>query len=166
MLVASWSAALRPLRRSTRTSTFGVSAQRRLRCSPCDNRAMSARRFFGRAALLRCPLCGQPRIFDRWLTIAAECPGCAHRYQREEGYWLGAIAINTVATVLVFAALLVAGAVITWPDVPWIGLTVASVIVNAIFPIAFYPWSKTLWVAVESSLRAEGDRGHKRQTSG
>ena len=54
-------------------------------------------------------------------------------------------------------------AVITWPDVPWIGLTVASVIVNAIFPIVFYPWSKTLWVAVESSLRAEADRGHTRQ---
>jgi uncharacterized protein (DUF983 family) len=81
--------------------------------------------------------------------MAETCPQCHHRFERHEGYWLGAIAINTVVTIGVFAAAFVGATVLTWPDPPWTAITIGLVALNIIFPIVFYPWSKTLWVALE-----------------
>ncbi len=88
----------------------------------------------------------------RGLEIRHTCPSCGHHFERHEGYWIGAVAVNTVATIGVFGVLLVAGTVLTWPDVPWGWLTVAGVLVTLLFPIGFYPWSKLLWVALDLTL--------------
>lgn len=88
-----------------------------------------------------------------WAKIAVTCPQCAHRFEREEGYWLGAVLINTVAAVGVFAALFVTMAVATWPDVPWNTILVVTVIVNVVFPILFYPWARMLWIALDLAVR-------------
>jgi uncharacterized protein (DUF983 family) len=88
----------------------------------------------------------------RRLRLTEHCPRCRHRFERHEGYWLGAIAINTIATMGVFAVALVAAMVLTWPDPPWTAITVGLVTSNTIFPVAFYPWSKTLWIALDLSL--------------
>ena len=109
-------------------------------------------RSFGRALLLRCPVCGQPEVCRRWLHLAEVCPGCGHRFERQEGYWIGAVAINTVATLGLFVVVFVAVMVSTWPGVPWTVLTVGGAALNLVFPIAFYPLSKTLWVALETTI--------------
>jgi hypothetical protein len=85
--------------------------------------------------------------------MRAACPGCGLRFERQEGYWLGAIAINTVATLGVFTAVFVAGMVLSWPEVPWTALTIIAVAVNVVFPIVFLPWSRTLWLALETRFR-------------
>ena len=73
------------------------------------------------------------------------------RFEREPGYWVGAIGVNTAiifATfVLVFAGMTVA----TFPDVPWGLVFAVTVGVNLIVPIVAYPISKTLWLALEMS---------------
>jgi uncharacterized protein (DUF983 family) len=115
-------------------------------------------RRFGRALLRRCPNCGQPGVVRRLLTLVDRCPRCGLRFERHEGYWLGAIAINTGATIVVFFGVFVTGMVVTWPDVPWNGLLVATVAVNLVFPIVFYPWSKTLWVAIDLSMHPPEER--------
>lgn len=84
--------------------------------------------------------------------MAETCPGCHHHFERHEGYWLGAVAINTVATLGVFAAAFVGAMVATWPDPPWTAITIGAVALNAIFPIVFYPWSKTIWVALDLAM--------------
>lgn len=102
-----------------------------------------------RALLRRCPNCGQTGVFESWMRLVDECPMCRLRYEREEGYWLGAILINTAATIGLFGVGMVAWAVATWPDPPWNLMLVAGIGFNLIVPIAFYPYSKTLWVAIE-----------------
>lgn len=94
----------------------------------------------------------------RLLTMAAACPRCHHRYERHEGYWLGAIAINTIVTIGVFAVVFVGWMVLTWPDPPWTAISVGVVALTALFPVLFYPWSKTLWVALELTLHPPEDR--------
>ena len=103
------------------------------------------------AIRLRCPNCGHRGVV-RGLRVTETCPACRHHFERHEGYWLGAIAINTVATIGLFAVALVGGMVLTWPDPPWAAITIVVVVFNVIFPIAFYPWSKLLWAALELSL--------------
>ncbi len=56
--------------------------------------------YLGRAALLRCPVCGTRPIFlpirrvrhlDDWFTPLDGCPRCGYPYEREPGYFLLAI---------------------------------------------------------------------------
>ncbi len=104
----------------------------------------------GRALRRKCPLCGV-RVFDGWFRMKEVCPRCGHRFERESGYWVGAITINTTVTFMSFVGLFLILTLVNWPDVPWgmvMGVTVA---VNVIFPIVFYPISKTLWSALELS---------------
>jgi uncharacterized protein (DUF983 family) len=103
----------------------------------------------GRALLRRCPRCGRKGIFNGWFNLPAACPRCGLALEREEGYWLGAMAVNLGITEVLFAALLVTWTVLAWPDVPWVWLTVAGLALNAIVPIVFYPISKTIFLAID-----------------
>ncbi len=56
--------------------------------------------YLGRAALLRCPVCGtrpiflpvrRVRNFDDWFSPLDGCPRCGYAYEREAGYFLLAI---------------------------------------------------------------------------
>ncbi len=107
-----------------------------------------------RALRLRCPNCGGGNVVSG-LRLIDRCPTCHHHFERHEGYWLGAIAINTVMTIGVFMATLVGAIVLTWPDPPWTAITIGVVVLNTVFPIVFYPWSKTLWVALELGTHSE-----------
>ncbi len=78
-----------------------------------------------------------------------DCPGCGLHFEREEGYWVGALIINTTITFATFIVVFVAGIVITWPDVPWAAVGVVTIVLNAVIPVLFYPVSKTLWTALE-----------------
>lgn len=77
------------------------------------------------------------------------CPGCGHKFERESGYWAGAITLNTAFIFATFLATFVGGIVLTWPDVPWTTLLIVLIVVNVSLPILFFPQSKTLWVAME-----------------
>ena len=51
-----------------------------------------------RALRLRCPVCGGASIVERPFRVRHHCPACRALYKREEGFFVGAIAINLVAT--------------------------------------------------------------------
>lgn len=77
------------------------------------------------------------------------CDRCGFRFEREPGYWVGATIINTTVIFATFLTSFVLGLWLTWPDVPWTGLLIALGAVNVVFPILFYPMSKTIWSALE-----------------
>lgn len=108
-----------------------------------------------RAIRLRCPRCGAGGVFERWVVMADECHSCRLRFGREQGYWLGAVAINTVVTIGAFAVTLVTWAALTWPDPPWSAITVAGVAVSALTPVLFHPVSRMLWMALEGAVRPD-----------
>lgn len=104
----------------------------------------------GRALTRRCPRCGEP-AFDSWFTMKETCPNCGLKFEREPGYWVGAVIINTTvifATFLLSFGGLVVG---TWPDVPWGFVLILTALINVVVPIIFYPLSKTTWLALELS---------------
>ena len=117
-------------------------------------------RALGRGLLKRCPRCGQRRLFRSWFTLVERCPGCGLRFEREEGYWVGALIVNIAVTSLAFLVVLVGGMVAFWPDVPWVGLTVAAVVVNVVVPVVFYPFSKTIWMGLDVALHRMDRQDH------
>jgi len=106
----------------------------------------------GRAVRRRCPLCGYRPIFDGWFALKSRCPGCNFSYEREEGYWVGALIANIAAAEGLFALLLVGGILLTYPDTPWTGLMVAGAVVMVALPVVFYPLSKMLWLWLDLSF--------------
>ncbi len=103
----------------------------------------------GHALRRRCPVCGAPGIFDGWFTLRPRCPRCNFSFEREEGYWVGALIANIAVAELLFAAVFLGGVVLTWPDVPWLPLGIVGVVAMVGLPVAFYPLSKTLWLWVD-----------------
>lgn len=101
-----------------------------------------------RAVRLRCPNCGGNGIFDRFRMVGS-CPTCGYTFVREDGYWLGSMIVNIAVTEAVFLVVLVGGMALTWPDVPWTTLLIASIAVNATVPFLIHPFARTIWVALD-----------------
>ncbi|HBY45805.1 MAG TPA: hypothetical protein DEU95_01495 [Chloroflexi bacterium] len=102
-----------------------------------------------RGVTMRCPVCGSGKLFQRWTHMVGRCPRCDWSFEHEEGYWVGAMAFNIVLTELIFAVLLVAIVIATWPDIPVWRLILGGVILNIVLPFFLYPISKTIWAAVD-----------------
>jgi hypothetical protein len=89
----------------------------------------------------------------RWITMVADCPRRGHRFEREQGYWLGTVIVNTAVTFGLFIIIGVTIAVASWPEVPWDIVLIVTLAFNALFPVLFYPFSKTIWVALDLAFR-------------
>ena len=71
----------------------------------------------------------------------------------EQGYQVGSYMFNIIAAELIFAALFLGVVVATWPDPPWLALQVGGAGLMVAAPFAFYPFSKTLFLAFDLVFR-------------
>jgi hypothetical protein len=56
-----------------------------------------------RGAKMRCPSCGRGRVFRSWFHMLPACDDCGYSYEREEGYWVGALIMNIAVAEACFA---------------------------------------------------------------
>jgi uncharacterized protein (DUF983 family) len=113
-----------------------------------------AARMVGRALVLRCPRCGGGQLLRSWTKMRDECPTCGLHLEREEkDFWLGGYLINFVVAELVAALVIVAVLLSTWPDVPWTALEYGAAVLVIAAPIAFFPVSRLLWLAIDLIMR-------------
>lgn len=109
-----------------------------------------------RGAMKRCPACGTGRLFSGWFRMADRCPGCGYQFAREEGFFLGAYVMNLVIAQGLVMILAVIPTIIMLnadPDASLVPVIVGGLIGAVLAPLFFYPFSKTLWVAIELTLR-------------
>jgi uncharacterized protein (DUF983 family) len=106
-----------------------------------------------RALLRRCPVCGQRRIFRRWFRLAERCPNCGLRFERIEGHWTGALGINTILSFGTLLLTLAVGFAVTYPDIPAVPILVVAVLVAAVAPFVYFPYSKTIWLTIDLMMR-------------
>jgi hypothetical protein len=81
-----------------------------------------------------------------------DCPRCGLHFEREQGYWAGALAINIGLAGAVFIAAFAVALVLTVPDVPVVPLLAILVPLMIVVPTLGYPFSKTIWVAVDRAF--------------
>jgi uncharacterized protein (DUF983 family) len=115
----------------------------------------------GRASRLRCPACGGGPIFASWFDMRASCPSCGLRLEREEGYFLGAMLFNVIAAEVLFVVAFAAVLIRTWPSPPWTLLTYAAAVGVVLFPVALYPFSRTVWLAFDLFFQPPGEGEHE-----
>jgi len=86
-----------------------------------------------------------------------ECPSCGLVLQRrEDGYTLGGLWLNLLFAELVTATIFLTTLIWTWPDPPWELLKIGLPALALLTPILFYPFSKTLFLALDLSVRGRG----------
>jgi len=114
---------------------------------------------FGRAAFLKCPHCGSRRTFiRRWFGRYERCRTCGIRWNREQGTELGAIALNCALTFLALAVGMVIAFVATSPDFPVFAMTVGFMGGAIVLPLLLYPFTNTLWLAVDLAAHKPEDK--------
>jgi uncharacterized protein (DUF983 family) len=106
-----------------------------------------------RALRLRCPRCGASPLFRGWFTMERECRLCGLLFERAQGYFVGAIYINYAVT----AVIAVGGYFVLWT---WTNLSTAAqfaiwVPFLVMFPLWFFRWSRSLWLALEYLVNPE-----------
>ena len=103
-----------------------------------------------RGLLLRCPNCGKGKLFRRGFTMYERCPVCGWRYEREEGYWTGAVAVNLVVTELLIALVAVPLAVaLALAQKPVTLLIIIGLPLPFILPFLFFRHAKSLWMSID-----------------
>ena len=104
----------------------------------------------GRALRRRCPYCGGGGIFKGWFELRDRCPTCGVSFDREEGYFLGALAINLIVAECLAVAVVVL--LMVFSDLSLIPLEAIGISLAIGLPILFYPYSQTLWMALDLQL--------------
>ncbi len=100
-----------------------------------------------RGLRLRCPVCGKSGVFRAPFQVRRDCPACGALFQREEGFFVGALMINVVTTE---AAVLVAYAALLLVLGGQGSLVLPLLFAVALlFPVAFYHHSWSLWLAAD-----------------
>lgn len=100
----------------------------------------------------RCARCGSGHLFHGYFHMVPDCPRCGLHFEREQGYFSGALAINIIATGGLFAIVFVTLLILTVPDIPVVPVLAIVLPIAAFGPIVYYPFSKTMWVAVDRAF--------------
>jgi len=104
-------------------------------------------RALDRAVRLRCPRCGRSPLFTGWFTMHEHCAVCGLVYEREQGYFVGAIYVNYAVTVAIAVGTVL---VLDWT----IGLTLRAqlalgIALVTLVPLVFFRYARSLWLAVD-----------------
>lgn len=104
-------------------------------------------RIFSRGVRLRCPRCGEGKLFAGFFSMHPQCLHCALTFEREQGYFVGAIYINYAATTLIaiagfltldyFAHLSLSQQLLLWGSFA------------ILFPLFFFRYSRSLWLSLD-----------------
>ena len=110
-------------------------------------------RALGRAIRLRCPRCGATELFRGWFRMAEACVLCGLRFERAQGYFVGAIYINYAVTTIIA----VGGFFVLWGV---LGLSTRAqllvlVPIVLVFPLWFFRYSRSLWLGLEFLVNPE-----------
>lgn len=100
-----------------------------------------------RALTLRCPACGRASIVKRPFNVKHGCDSCGVIFKREEGFFVGAIMANVVATE-VFIVLIYLG-IIAFTSISDRAMLGILFLIGVAFPLAFYHHSWSLWLAMD-----------------
>lgn len=106
-----------------------------------------ARRLLIRGLKLRCPACGLGSLYQSFFKMRDECFYCGLVFTREQGYFVGAIYLNLVATeVLVFIAYLICLLALRTPDN--VTYTVAFALA-LVLPVILNRHARSLWLSLD-----------------
>src|SRR5579863_8520814 len=100
-------------------------------------------------AILRgvCPRCQQGKIFQRFFRMNHDCPICSLLFEREPGYFLGAMYISYFLSVIYCAVVFVLLRARTHQDSSFLLIETALLYLPFVLPV--FRYSRILWIYID-----------------
>ena len=104
----------------------------------------------GHVLRLKCPRCGVGVLYQKPFRMHVHCPHCDLKFEREPGYYVGAIYINYAATVGIAVPGFFLLDVFTSMNIDqqlmlWVPFAV-------VFPLLFFHHARALWLVLALAL--------------
>jgi uncharacterized protein (DUF983 family) len=106
---------------------------------------------------LRCPRCLKGRVWRRFVSMNPTCPECRFVFERESGYFAGAMVVSYALAVPILAGIVLALIMLARLDVVMaliIGNTAYLVLVPFIFR-----YSRVVWLHIDWLIDPDDGRG-------
>jgi uncharacterized protein (DUF983 family) len=104
----------------------------------------------GAIAGLRCPRCREGRVFAALFKMLERCPTCGLIFEREEGYFTGAMVVSYIIGTALYGGL----ALLLWRGLGWtaeVALAAASLVFLSAVP-AIWRWSRVIWMHLDQAI--------------
>ena len=104
---------------------------------------------FRRLVFQRCPRCGKGAMFREWFTMFGTCAECGLSFERERGFFLGAMYFNYMLgfpLLLLFTAIV---KLIILPEWPWHLAMFPAVLGLLLCLPAIFRYSRVLWIHLD-----------------
>lgn len=111
------------------------------------------RKLLKRGLLLQCPYCAQGGIIKYPFWIKDCCPKCGYRFAPESGYFVGGYAINLIGAEII--GLVVIVIILLRSNLSLFQQEALGIGAAILLPIIFFPWSRTLWMALDLSIQGD-----------
>lgn len=100
-----------------------------------------------RGVRLRCPRCGQGKLFRNLLLMHRQCDTCGFVYERAPGYFLGSAYLNYGFIVITLTLLYVG----LHFGLGWSNRAVTPLLVAyfVIVPLLMFPHARSMWLAMD-----------------
>ncbi len=105
---------------------------------------------FSRAVRLRCPACGQAKLFRNRLSMNDPCAVCGRKFHRAPGYLLGSIYFNYGVTSLLVVVLYFGLFLLV--EMTGKLLLAITAIFALLFPLWFFRYARALWIAFDEKF--------------
>jgi uncharacterized protein (DUF983 family) len=99
-----------------------------------------------------CPECRTGRIFRGWITSHESCPSCGVVFEKEPGYFVGAMYFSYALSVPSYA-LFVLAILKLWPQVSLPAACVAALPPFLALVPLIYRYSRVLWLHFDFAIR-------------
>ena len=107
----------------------------------------------------RCPVCGRGKIFSGIFKTYERCPVCGFVFEREPGYYTGAMAVNLVVSellIVIIAVPLAASQAVSVTILIILGCTIPILL-----PLLFYRPTKSLWMSFDHFIHPADNKNEK-----
>ena len=107
----------------------------------------------------RCPVCGRGKIFSGIFKTYERCPVCGFAFEREPGYYTGAMAVNLVVSellIVIIAVPLAASQAVSVTTLIILGCTIPILL-----PLLFYRPTKSLWMSFDHFIRPADNKDER-----
>lgn len=114
---------------------------------------------FARGLFLRCPVCGQGKLYHAPFKMNKSCSHCGLVFEREVGYFSSAMALNLIVSELLIAAFVVPLA--ANPSIPLLQLFLWGAPFPILLPFLFYHHSRSFWLSMDHYLHPMQRDGYR-----
>ena len=107
---------------------------------------------------LRCPRCHHGKVFNGIFSMNVRCPVCRLVFEREPGYFLGAMYVSYLLAALVMVAVVV-GLYFLFPQLPDPAIYIGACLLLLPFIPLIFRYSRVIWITLDRSIDTGGEGG-------